>query len=77
MVKFELGITIKRPIDEVFAFATNLENEPKWHSSIVSTERLTEGAIGLGSKWRESFNGMAVKGDVTLEIIEYEIAAIL
>ena len=72
MIKFEMSETIKRSLEEVFAFVVNPENEPKWHPGIIATERITDGAIGLGSKWRETFNGMGVKGEVILEITEYE-----
>lgn len=67
-----MSISISRPIREVFTFVANPENEPKLHPSIVNTEAITKGPIGLGSKWRQTFNGMGTKGDVVLEITEYE-----
>ena len=32
MAKFEINLVINRPIEEVFAFISNPENQPRWRS---------------------------------------------
>lgn len=51
MNKFEMTITIDRPVHEVFEFTLNPENTPKWIDAIVKEEAAPLPA-GLGTKYR-------------------------
>lgn len=44
------SITIRRPCEEVAAFAANPDNAPKWYVNIKSAEWRTPPPLGLGSK---------------------------
>ena len=72
MAKFEMSEVINRPVEEVFRHVTDLDSYPKWHSSIVDTRRITDGPIGVGSKWTEVFRIMGIRAQTILEITEYE-----
>ena len=48
---FELVTTIQRPVEEVFAFLANGENNPKWELEIVDARQLTEGPPRVGTRW--------------------------
>jgi uncharacterized membrane protein len=52
MLKIETSIVINRPIEEVFAFTTNFENQPKWQSRLLEVKKTSEGPIGVGTTWR-------------------------
>jgi uncharacterized protein YndB with AHSA1/START domain len=59
VVTFDSSVTIKRSLDEVFAFVTEPTNEPKWHEDVVDVKRATDGPIGAGStfEWNMNFIG--------------------
>jgi uncharacterized protein YndB with AHSA1/START domain len=50
---FENSVVIRRPIEEVFAFLSDLENVPKWNYAIVETRKVSEGPVGLGTVYRQ------------------------
>ena len=52
MTKIERSIVINRPVEEVFAAYTNLENHPKWHPGILEAVKTPDGPIGVGTTWR-------------------------
>ena len=43
MPKHEVSVVIKRPVEEVFAFVENPENDPIWRHSRVGSELEAEG----------------------------------
>ncbi len=49
MFKIEAGVVINRPVDEVFAFTTNLENDAQWQSGIEESRWTSDGPRGKGS----------------------------
>jgi uncharacterized protein YndB with AHSA1/START domain len=50
---FENTVVITRPIEEVFAFLSDLENVPKWNYAIVETRKVSEGPVGQGTVYRQ------------------------
>jgi len=52
MAKMETSIVINRSLEEVFAFTTNFENQPKWQSRLLEVTKTSEGPIGVGARWR-------------------------
>ena len=49
MINIERSVTINRPIQEVFAFVTDIENCPKWFPHIIEAGRTSSGPIGIGT----------------------------
>jgi uncharacterized protein YndB with AHSA1/START domain len=66
------SITIERAPAEVFAFIADFENSPKWQSMVSASEKLSDGPVGPGSRFREYAKAMGSKGWVTLDITSYE-----
>jgi hypothetical protein len=50
---FENVVTISRPIEDVFGFLTDFENVPKWNYAIVETCKVSDGAVGVGTIYRQ------------------------
>ncbi|MDH3540781.1 MAG: SRPBCC family protein [Acidimicrobiia bacterium] len=48
----EEKILIKRPRDEVFAFATDPANVPLYSSNLVEFEKTSDGPVGKGTTYR-------------------------
>ena len=73
MDRFELSIVINHPIEDVFGFTANLENDVKWHSAFVEVRNLSGGSLGVGSRYlvfeepRNKWNTGA-----EYEVIEYK-----
>ena len=53
MATFENVVTISRPIEDVFGFLSNFENVPKWNYAIVETRKVSKGAVGVGTIYRQ------------------------
>lgn len=49
---FDLEITVNRPVDEVFRYAADIEHVPEWAKPARTREKLTEGPIGVGTRYR-------------------------
>ena len=63
---------INRPVEEVFAFVSNPENNPKWSSLSREVTITSAGPIGVGTTYRSvvAFLGRRIEGET--EITEYE-----
>ena len=61
--------TINRPVADVFATVTDVTNFPDWNPTTVTAEKLTEGPIGEGTRYR-----MAIRGfrEQELELQDFE-----
>ncbi len=53
MPTVERSVVINRPIEQVFRFVANFENEPQYNPSLLSMRKTSPGAIGLGTTWQE------------------------
>ena len=52
MAKFDVGITINRPVNEVFAILSDFSNGSKWASGAVEpAQKTSDGPIGVGTTW--------------------------
>jgi uncharacterized protein YndB with AHSA1/START domain len=52
-MEFRNTLTIRRPIEEVFAFLADFENVPRWNHAIESTTKTSPGPVGVGSSYRQ------------------------
>ena len=52
MIDIEDSVVIEQPVDRVFEFTTDLNNNAKWQSDIVVAEQTSEGRFGLGATYR-------------------------
>lgn len=53
MIEFDNAIRINRPIAEVFAFLSDLENIPKWNYYVLKVIKLTKDPTGVGSVYHQ------------------------
>ena len=72
MLKIETNTIINRPIEEVFAVVSNLENNPKWSSVFVEVKKTSEGPIGVGTTWRAVQKALGQRLESEVEVTEYE-----
>jgi hypothetical protein len=64
-------IVINRPIDEVFDFVADERNEPKYNPQMTLAEKVTQGPIGVGSRFHCVMTG-ARAADMTVELTEFD-----
>ncbi|MDX1658410.1 MAG: SRPBCC family protein [Nitriliruptorales bacterium] len=72
MPTIEQSITIDRPRDEVFAFATDPDKITLFNSNLVEYEQQSEGARGKGTVDRGTVKVAGKKFDFTTEITEWQ-----
>ena len=72
MVQVEYALTVQRPVEQVFAFVTNGENNPKWELEMVETKQLTDGPTRVGTKWLSVHKYGRRKVKAIRETIQYE-----
>ena len=70
-VKFSNTITINCPQPAVFAYLADFENVPQWNYAIEATQKITEGPVGVGSRYRQT-RTLPRRSDETFEVITFE-----
>jgi uncharacterized protein YndB with AHSA1/START domain len=65
-------VTIAAPVSEVFDMVADERNEPRYNPRIVRAEKVTEGPVGRGARFVAEPKSMGAKGEMTLEVLEYE-----
>ena len=72
MLSLEKSVIINRPVEEVFEFVMNPENESLWNPGTQKAEQTSDGPMGVGTTihFVARFLGRTV--DSEFEVIEYE-----
>lgn len=52
MALIEGEILIERPVSEVFDFVADERNEPRYNPQMTSVEQLSDGGVGLGTRFK-------------------------
>jgi uncharacterized membrane protein len=64
---FDFEVTIERPLAEVFAYLTDVQNVPQWQESAVSAEWIDD-----GRRFREKRHFMGRTAELELEVTALE-----
>ena len=72
MVTNEKAITINRPVEEVFAYISDLQNGPKWQTGLLEVRRITEGPPGLSTQFTSVRKFMGRRMESGIEFTAYE-----
>jgi uncharacterized membrane protein len=72
MIRIETRVVINRPIDEVFEFVSDVENNPLWQSSIVEGKQTSSGSLGVGTTITTTSRYLGLRIKTDWEVIEYE-----
>ncbi len=72
MAQIEGEIVIDRPIDEVFDFVADERNEPQYNPKMLAVEQLSDGEIGLGTKFRAEVKAGRRVLPVVIEFTVYD-----
>ena len=72
MARAEHSIVINRPVEQVWAYLHDPENDPEWQSMTQEAVKLTEGPVGVGTVERITAKLLGRRVDTTFEFTEYE-----
>ena len=65
-------VTIAAPVEEVFDLVADERNEPSYNPRIVRAQKLSDGPVGSGARFLAQPRGMGTRGQMTLEVLEYD-----
>ena len=68
----EASVVISRPVEEVFEFVNNPENDPLWQSSMMESAQTSEGSMGVGTTLRGVAQLVGQRMEWTAEVTEWE-----
>jgi carbon monoxide dehydrogenase subunit G len=70
MPEAEHTVTVQRPIEEVFAFLADAENDRRWRTAVLDIERVS--GDGVGTRYRQGVKGpMGRRVAADFEITEF------
>jgi uncharacterized protein YndB with AHSA1/START domain len=70
--RFEGTVVIDRPIDAVFAFLADGENDPKFSPRVLEIRKTTEGPPGVGTVYESTVKDAGMKTHRKFELTEFE-----
>ena len=65
-------ILIRRPVEDVFDFVADERNEPRFNPRMLRVEKLTEGPIATGTRFRADMKTRSRPSQMTIEYTAYE-----
>lgn len=71
MIKVTTSILINRPYQDIFAYITNFENNPKWQGGMIEANFTTEGPIQKGSTYDQVAKFLGKRIISTFEVVKY------
>jgi uncharacterized membrane protein len=72
VIRFELEVVVDRPVEEVFAYVTDVRNLPSWQASADEAAWEDDGPVQRGSRMRERRTFMGRTLESTLEVSAFE-----
>ncbi len=72
MARVEGEIIINRPVEEVFDFVADESNEPRYNPRMLRAEQISQGPIGLGTRFRAELETMGRTMPMIVEFTGYE-----
>lgn len=72
MVHIHGEIVIQRPPEEVFDVVADTSKEPEYNPRMNRAERITDGPIGVGTRFKAATASMGRPVDMIIEITDYQ-----
>jgi uncharacterized protein YndB with AHSA1/START domain len=71
VARFRQSVVINRPVEQVFAFISDLENDPPW-SGAAEMRRTSPGPVGVGTSYQQRDRFLGRRLELTLRVVGYE-----
>lgn len=72
MSHIEGEILIWRRVEDVFDFVADERNEPRYNPRMLRVEKLTDGEIGIGTKFAATTNSGRETADMIIEVTAFD-----
>jgi uncharacterized membrane protein len=72
MVKFEIQVTVDRPVEDVFKYVTDVSKLPDWQSTLSEIRKASNGPLAIGATLVETRKFLARRWESTLKVVGYE-----
>ena len=72
MPRFEESVTIARPASEIFPWLFDADKVPRWTTALESYERIGDGPLAAGARFRQTLAISGRRITVELEITRFE-----
>jgi len=73
MIDVARSITINRPVAEVFAYVSDVSNEPAWHTDVLEARQTSAGPIGIGTTFLIRVKPSMGVSEGETEVIGFEL----
>jgi uncharacterized protein YndB with AHSA1/START domain len=70
--RFGASVVIDRPIEEVFAFLADGENDPKFSPRVQQIRKTTDGPPGVGTRYASTVKDAGMTTQREFELTEFE-----
>jgi uncharacterized protein YndB with AHSA1/START domain len=70
--RFEATVVIDRPIEDVFAFLADGENDPKFSPRVLEIAKTTEGPPGVGTVYASTVKDAGMKTKREFKLTEFD-----
>ncbi|MCH6158899.1 SRPBCC family protein [Streptomyces marispadix] len=70
--QFEVTTEIERPIEEVFAFLADGENDPRFSPRVERIAKVTDGPVGVGTVYESTVKDAGVRTRREFRITEFD-----
>jgi uncharacterized protein YndB with AHSA1/START domain len=70
--RFEATVVIDRPIEEVFAFLADGENDPKFSPRVLEIAKTTDGPPGVGTVYASTVKDAGIKTKREFKLTEFD-----
>ena len=70
--RFEATVVINRPIEEVFTFLADGENDPQFSSRVIEIAKTTDGPPGVGTVYSSTVKDAGVKTKREFKLTEFD-----
>ena len=72
MVRVNGEILINRPVEQVFDYVADLCNEPIYNPRMLQSKKITEGPIGVGTRFRSTSRSGRRTVEMLIEVTEFQ-----
>jgi uncharacterized membrane protein len=71
MARIDGEIVIERPVQVVYHYVADQRNEPAYNLRMLRSEKVTDGPIGVGTRFRATARSGRRPVDMLIEVTEY------
>jgi hypothetical protein len=68
-LSYSTETVIRRPLEDVFDFCSDLRSELQWNPKVKYVEKLTDGPVGVATRYRARWSN---SGPTTVEVVGFD-----